>query len=67
VIIVSDHRVATGEAPEGAFKLDDVQGVAARVEAAQGHKCERCWKVLPEVGSLQTRPTLCLRCADAVT
>jgi isoleucyl-tRNA synthetase len=66
VIIVSDHRVATGEAPEGAFKLDDVPGVAARVEAAQGHKCERCWKVLPEVGSRSARPTLCVRCADAV-
>ncbi|MDR3505801.1 MAG: isoleucine--tRNA ligase [Acidocella sp.] len=34
--------------------------------AAQGQKCERCWKVLPEVGSNAKHPTLCRRCCDAV-
>ncbi|MBB5372082.1 isoleucine--tRNA ligase [Acidocella aromatica] len=34
--------------------------------AAQGQKCERCWKVLPEVGSIAKHPTLCRRCCDAV-
>ncbi len=34
---------------------------------APGEKCARCWKVLPEVGSVAAHPGLCLRCADAVT
>ncbi len=34
--------------------------------AAQGQKCERCWKVLPEVGGNAKHPTLCRRCCDAV-
>jgi isoleucyl-tRNA synthetase len=35
-------------------------------QAADGSKCERCWRVLPEVGQSPTHPTLCLRCEDAV-
>jgi isoleucyl-tRNA synthetase len=37
-----------------------------RVEIAPGHKCERCWRVLPEVGENAKHPTLCLRCVEAV-
>ncbi len=33
---------------------------------APGEKCARCWKILPEVGSVHAHPTLCLRCTDAV-
>jgi isoleucyl-tRNA synthetase len=33
---------------------------------APGHKCARCWRVLPEVGRDAAHPALCLRCADAV-
>jgi isoleucyl-tRNA synthetase len=36
------------------------------VRAAPGDKCARCWKILPEVGSVAAHPTLCLRCSDAV-
>ena len=36
------------------------------VEAATGKKCERCWQVLPEVGSHKDHPDLCNRCHDAV-
>ncbi len=34
--------------------------------AAPGQKCERCWKILPEVGSDAAHPTLCKRCCEAV-
>ena len=37
-----------------------------QVEPAQGQKCERCWKVLPTVGSDSKHPTLCPRCAKVV-
>ena len=36
------------------------------VEVATGKKCERCWQVLPEVGSHPDHPDLCNRCHDAV-
>ncbi|MBS0643152.1 MAG: isoleucine--tRNA ligase [Proteobacteria bacterium] len=38
----------------------------SKVTPALGDKCARCWKVLTEVGTDKTHPTLCLRCADAV-
>jgi isoleucyl-tRNA synthetase len=40
--------------------------LAASVSLAPGGKCARCWRVLPEVGSVAAHPALCLRCADAV-
>ncbi|MCA0449526.1 MAG: class I tRNA ligase family protein, partial [Proteobacteria bacterium] len=66
LLIVSDHKVADGAGPEGAFRLNEVPGVAASVGVADGHKCERCWRVLPEVGSVAKHPRICVRCADAV-
>ncbi|HQX27106.1 MAG TPA: isoleucine--tRNA ligase [Alphaproteobacteria bacterium] len=35
-------------------------------QKAEGDKCGRCWKVLPEVGENKEHPTLCIRCAEAV-
>ncbi len=34
--------------------------------SAPGDKCERCWRVLEEVGENKTHPTLCIRCCEAV-
>ena len=39
---------------------------AAGTFAAEGQKCARCWKVLPEVGEHRKHPSLCRRCVDAV-
>ncbi|MCL6456773.1 MAG: isoleucine--tRNA ligase [Gorillibacterium sp.] len=36
------------------------------VEPAVGEKCERCWIVTPEVGTVADHPTLCSRCAEVV-
>jgi isoleucyl-tRNA synthetase len=33
---------------------------------AEGKKCQRCWKVLAEVGGDPEVPETCGRCADAV-
>jgi len=38
----------------------------AAVTVAPGEKCARCWKVLPEVGSVTAHPGLCLRCVEVV-
>jgi len=37
------------------------------VEAASGTKCERCWRFTTDVGSDSNYPTVCLRCAEALT
>ena len=41
-------------------------GVGVTVGLAEGDKCGRCWRVLPEVGHLAGHADLCRRCADAV-
>lgn len=35
-------------------------------QKAEGCKCERCWKILPEVGQDAEHKGLCARCAEAV-
>ena len=45
---------------------DGGAGHSIIVDVAPGTKCARCWRVLPEVGSVAAHPTLCLRCTDAV-
>ena len=46
----------------------EISDTAAQVEVApaQGEKCQRCWKILPSVGSDSAHPTLCARCAKVV-
>ncbi len=63
--ITSDLKLATDAAPEGAFRLADVPDVAVLFHPAQGRKCERCWKVLPDVGT-HKHPGTCQRCSDAL-
>jgi isoleucyl-tRNA synthetase len=60
--ITSALSVELGEAPSDAFTLDEVEGVAVVVGLASGGKCERCWKILPEV--YETQP-VCGRCGEA--
>jgi isoleucyl-tRNA synthetase len=55
-----------GEGPAEAFRLTDVPGVAVVPALAAGAKCQRCWQVLPEVGSNPQHADICNRCADAV-
>jgi isoleucyl-tRNA synthetase len=54
VLIVSELTIARD------VKLD------VETTLAEGEKCARCWRVLPEVGQQHAHPTLCRRCTDAV-
>ena len=63
VFIASQVAVVKGEGGETA---GEVEGLSVTAERAEGGKCERCWKVLPTVGSDAEHPTLCPRCAAAV-
>ena len=66
--ITSDLKVMPeGEtAPADAFSLDEVSGVAVVPIHAEGEKCARCWKILPDVGKDDAHPGTCGRCAQAV-
>ncbi len=64
--ITSGFTFRDDAAPADAHRLDDVPDIAVVVERADGEKCERCWKVLDEVGADVEHPTVCGRCADAV-
>jgi isoleucyl-tRNA synthetase len=61
VFRTSAATLRAGEA--GGFSLPDVKGVDAEIGKAPGHKCARCWRVLPEVVAPKF---LCERCDDAV-
>ena len=66
LFITSGATFTAGQGPENSFSLDDVSDTWVVAEPAAGEKCERCWKVLPDIGSNADHPTVCGRCADAV-
>lgn len=66
IAITSQVGITVGSAPSEAFSLSDVAGVSVVFGLAEGQKCERCWKILSDVGSDPEFPTLSKRDADAV-
>ena len=66
VCITSAITLTDAPAPDGAFRLDDVADVAVVFALAPGEKCERCWKILPDVGR-HAHPGVCARCDAALT
>jgi isoleucyl-tRNA synthetase len=66
VFRTSQASLMAGEGPTGGFRLDEVAGVAVEPLRAEGRKCARSWRVLPEVGRDPRYPDLSLRDADAV-
>ena len=63
--ITSALTVEAGEGPTEAFRLDDAAGVAVVPALADGDKCQRCWKILPDVGQHAHEAT-CGRCNAAL-
>jgi isoleucyl-tRNA synthetase len=64
--ITSAGTVRAGTPPADAFALPDVAEIGVVVTAAAGGRCERCWRVLPEVGHVAGHEDLCRRCADVL-
>ncbi len=65
-ICITSGVVLTGDpAPAEAFRLPEVEGIGVVFEKADGEKCQRCWKILPDVGTHQHAGT-CQRCNDAL-
>ena len=66
ICITSSISVVVGDTPEAAFTLEGGdQSIAVVFEKATGNKCQRCWKILPDVGT-HPNPQICQRCSDAL-
>ena len=66
VCITSGISLTNDPLPEMAFRLPEVEGVGVEFEKAEGEKCQRCWKILPDVGKHAHAGT-CERCSDALS
>jgi isoleucyl-tRNA synthetase len=66
VFRTSQAVLGAGEGPADAFRLEGTPGVAVEPRRAEGRKCARSWRVLPEVGADPRYPELSLRDAQAV-
>ncbi|MFN3275023.1 MAG: isoleucine--tRNA ligase [Paracoccus sp. (in: a-proteobacteria)] len=64
VCITSDLVLTADPAPAEAFRMAEAPGLGVVFELAEGCKCQRCWKILPDVGT-HKNPGVCARC-DAV-
>ncbi|MBD3764856.1 MAG: isoleucine--tRNA ligase [Rhodobacterales bacterium] len=65
VAITSGIQVTADPEPGEAFRLPEVPGVAVVFEPAEGQKCQRCWQILPDVGT-HRHPGTCARCDAAL-
>jgi len=65
-ICITSDIVLTGDPlPKEAFRLPEVEGIGVVFEKAEGEKCQRCWKILPDVGQ-HAHPGTCKRCNSAL-
>ena len=64
--ITSAITLTADAAPPEAFRLPEVAGVGVVFERAPGDKCQRCWKILPDVGQHAHAGT-CARCNAALS
>ncbi len=65
VCITSCVWLSTAAPPAGAFRLSDVPEVAVEFRMADGEKCQRCWQILPDVGT-HGHAGVCARCDAAL-
>ncbi|WP_420013565.1 isoleucine--tRNA ligase [Tateyamaria sp.] len=65
ICITSQISVTNDPCPAEAFRLPEVPGIGVVFEKADGEKCARCWKVLPDVGQ-HSHVGVCGRCDAAL-
>ena len=66
ICITSALQLTTGQIEHGQFTLADHPGIGVAFSKAEGEKCQRCWKILPDVGQDQ-HPGTCRRCSTALS
>ena len=65
ICITSAISLTGDPSPAEAFRLPEVEGVGVVFEKAEGDKCQRCWKILPDVGT-HAHAGVCARCDTAL-
>ncbi|MBM3605015.1 MAG: isoleucine--tRNA ligase [Alphaproteobacteria bacterium] len=65
ICITSDLSLTRDPAPTEAFRMSEAPGIGVVFEEAEGDKCQRCWKILPDVGT-HRHPGVCARCDDVL-
>ena len=66
ICITSGLTLVSGAPPAGAYSPEDTPDIGVVFQPAEGEKCQRCWKVLPDVGA-HGAVGVCGRCAEAVS
>ncbi|WP_299667382.1 isoleucine--tRNA ligase [uncultured Ruegeria sp.] len=64
--ITSGLTVSGDPSPAEAFRVPEIEGVGVVFEKAEGEKCQRCWKILPDVGR-HAHAGVCGRCDEALS
>jgi isoleucyl-tRNA synthetase len=65
VCITSAITLSNDPISPDAFRMPEIEGVGVVFEKADGEKCQRCWKILPDVGK-HTHAGTCGRCSTAL-
>jgi isoleucyl-tRNA synthetase len=66
VFRTSQAKLIGAVGPDSAFHLEGTDNISVVVEKAAGQKCQRSWRILPEVGTDARYPDLSLRDAEVV-
>jgi isoleucyl-tRNA synthetase len=66
ITITSGAILTQDKIPVQAFTMRDISGIGVVHSMAKGNKCVRCYKVLPEVGSINGYEEVCYRCTEAI-
>ncbi|MCD8492910.1 MAG: hypothetical protein LRY51_13995 [Geovibrio sp.] len=66
IFIVSELELTDINTLEGAYTSED-KTVKVIASASANQKCERCWCQVPTVGADPAHPTICSRCAEAIS
>ena len=65
IFITSSASLKQATPPADARLAEDDETIGVTVALAEGHKCQRCWKILPEVDDAED--AMCQRCDDVVS
>jgi isoleucyl-tRNA synthetase len=63
ICITSSIELSLDKAPKSAFSSEEAKGIKIDFLVASGEKCQRCWKILPEVNVANP---ICGRCDEAL-
>ncbi|MCC7201089.1 MAG: isoleucine--tRNA ligase [Nitrospirae bacterium] len=65
--IVSSVTTHNNPPPPDIFQSSEINGLSVKVSRAQGIKCSRCWNYSDSVGQDTGHPSVCSRCAEALS